>query len=74
MRGLALPLEIRGRGAGHPAHVTDVSRHQRGLEQRTAANHAVDVVADEIRGPIADAALDVDLRILRQERRAAPAA
>lgn len=54
-------------GAADPVQIEQTPGDQAGIGQRTAADHAVSAVADQIDNAIADAEIDLDLRVAFQK-------
>src|SRR5438105_15562856 len=63
VRRRAVAQEVGWRGARHDWKICDMTRDERLLRERPAANHAVDVLPDEVDGPVTHAQLHLDLRI-----------
>ncbi len=54
-------------GAAHPVQIEQAAGDQAGIGQRAAADHAVGAVANEIDNAVADAQIDLYLRVARQK-------
>ena len=69
MRGHAGRVQVGRRGIHAQRQLADASRDQRRHRDLAAAQHRVDVVPDDIDDAVADAHVELDLRMTRMELR-----
>ncbi len=67
MRGDARLLQVGGRGVDAGLQIADMARDQRLIRDLSAADHAVHVFVDQVHVAIADAQIELDLRIADKE-------